>query len=391
MKIIGKLATTSPTLITSTRSLYVTADGRATYIKGPGAFPATSQVRMPVMFDGRPVEVPIIPANTLRGALRRQSAAIVVEHLRKTGEQISLPTYQCLLSGAVHGHPDSGPLRIDGLIEGTQHVVIGLFGGGPRFIPSSVRIDTAWPICQPLMDNRVIPHFGDNDAVRVFIRAASEEAVKTDYLHGLTGFYHLRRADDLTNAIPGGYDFIEGGIDRLADWFTLFHQRPGMKGEDEMEGGDAKKGIKSVAGLSFSEAIIAGVPFACAFDCTGATLEQQGLFLLSLMGFCHKQRLGANGRHGFGRFAYEFEVHDNDGAVIGSLTGGPAVHPSEDALTDALRERIAAARAAIANITGASLRALTAPSAAATADVRGKVKAADAVKAYDRLYTDSAP
>jgi hypothetical protein len=101
---------------------------------------------------------------------------------------------------------------------------------------------------------------------------------------------------------------------------------------------------------------------------------------------CDKPRIGANGRFGFGRFAYQLIVYGNDGSVIGELNGGPTTHPPIESLTDPLRERLNAAQEAIDRITTAELHALSLPSATSIAEVRGKIKGADAAQAYDRLY-----
>ncbi len=122
--------------------------------RGIAVIPAT-KYRLP-MFLGRLdetegphgpafLDVPVIPANDLRGRLRRMAARAVFDALLTRGEQISLDAYHGMTCGAVTGSP-GGRLTFEESVLASGHPFLGLFGGGPRLVRSALQVSTGWPI-----------------------------------------------------------------------------------------------------------------------------------------------------------------------------------------------------------------------------------------------------
>jgi CRISPR type IV-associated protein Csf2 len=397
MRIRGTIRLTSPLLITSTAQGRVTLDGRLTFGDAPGSFPCTTQYRFSANLGGVNVRVPVIPANTWRGSLRRAAAERIKAALIRKKQRISLPAWSCLLNGAASGNPDSGALNIQDVVTATSNVYLGVFGGGPRFVHGGLSASISWPLVHALRDAGII-NAAPDECISAFIPDTGSERV----MHGLTSYYHLRRSDDLSFCRADSYDHIEGGLERIADWLRLYHQRrdddavpaegdaaDGDEGTKDTKRNKKTKGDAQARGtgtLTFAEAISPGVPMSIRFDTHGLTPAQNGLVLRALLDVFAKQRIGANGRLGFGRFGYSFLVEDDNGSS--EVRGGPDTHPQS--LPDHLTAMLSAADEAIESLTATEIDAMFAISSTAVANAKAKlIKAgasAETLAAYDRVY-----
>ena len=114
--------------------------------------------------DYRSPEVPVFPANDLRGRLRRLAAELIFDNLQARGQKISLETYHGMTCGAVTGQPTPG-LDFDLATKSGVHPFLGLFGGGPRLVRSSLQISPAWAITSSTLSAGVIPNRYESDRV----------------------------------------------------------------------------------------------------------------------------------------------------------------------------------------------------------------------------------
>ena len=96
----------------------------------------------------RSPEVPVFRANDLRGRLRRFAADVIFGKLLKRDQKISLEAYHGMTCGAVTGRP-TPDLDFALAIKSGIHPFLGLFGGGPRMVRSSLQISPAWAITKP--------------------------------------------------------------------------------------------------------------------------------------------------------------------------------------------------------------------------------------------------
>jgi len=101
-----RLRTLSPLHITAPEDCRVTLDGKRVY--GQQGFPCslTQKLSIPLRAEDskderRSQSVPLIPANTIRGRLRRMSAKSILDQIEAKGEKLSLPAWQGLQSGAI--------------------------------------------------------------------------------------------------------------------------------------------------------------------------------------------------------------------------------------------------------------------------------------------------
>jgi hypothetical protein len=92
------------------------------------------------------VDIPVIHATTLRGALRRAAADVVKDALIARGETLSLPAYQALQSGAPNatGNAREG-VDVALTYEAGAHPFVGIFGGGAHLFRSHLVVTTAVP------------------------------------------------------------------------------------------------------------------------------------------------------------------------------------------------------------------------------------------------------
>lgn len=111
--------------------------------------------RLRWIIDGRPVEVPVVSGNSIRGLLRRASARTVIEECGIGPQQLSVAAFDLLHSGgalepgkgAGIDHPVDSLRRVRALLP-----PLGLFGGsvGSHVLPGLVDVDMALPIVREL-------------------------------------------------------------------------------------------------------------------------------------------------------------------------------------------------------------------------------------------------
>lgn len=112
----------APLTRTRTKPVFIQADYERTDENGESE--ATS-VRL---------NLPIIPATTWRGMLRRGAAKVIEDRVRELGQKLTYGTYQGLHCGAISHRPDGVPPTTEEIINAKSHVFYGLFGGGPRML-----------------------------------------------------------------------------------------------------------------------------------------------------------------------------------------------------------------------------------------------------------------
>lgn len=310
-KITAVLTTLSPLHITQPGENRVTLDGKTVAENG---FPCPLTTKM--WLSTRPVlsemvsgdeastgvgqrPVPCIPANSLRGQLRRQAARAIMNGLVVRGEQLSIGAYNVLMCGAASGSPDSDPSTVEEAITADANPYFGLFGGGPRLIRSNLRVDTALAITETSLP---------------YLQPGLEGAVSAGQL---TSVGWMRRNDDayfLTDSelqskvIKDAHRALNEHQDGVAGTGR------GEDGSDQTDG--AKGGLSRFNALEY---VRPGVHFAVRLDLEG-TEAQAGLLLQSLLGFVRANRLGGGGRRGFGRFMLQSVTLSENGEhqVIGA-------------------------------------------------------------------------
>ena len=72
------------------------------------------------------------PSNGFRGALRRKAADRIMAVLSARGERLSAEIYNGLRCGAASAQPDTASNSTEEMVRASEHVYMGLFGGGAR-------------------------------------------------------------------------------------------------------------------------------------------------------------------------------------------------------------------------------------------------------------------
>ena len=268
-------------------------------------------------------DVPFVPANSIRGRLRRAGCDVVHEVLRTRGEKVSLGVWHGMMCGAVTGQPNK-KLTFDYIQQASRHPFLGLFGGGPGLVPSSLRLSTAWPIVSATVDNGMVPaKFADGSLVGNY---------QNTFL--LRQVLFSKRIDDAL--VFQGMDSMAGIVEDHANAVVEWAKSVESKTDENGEAGPREKAKLETFGAY--EVVVAGTRLFLPLevDLAHIGLSGYGLFLLALSGFCKKQgrHLGGLARHGFGTYIANFT--DDSGERV--LTDACEPNPANDSVMEAIKE-----------------------------------------------------
>lgn len=227
--------------------------------------------------------VPIVPANSIRGRIRRQAAAIIKEHLLKRNEKLTLDAYHTLMAGSPNGYPDSALPSVDEFNQAAQHPFFGIFGGGPRMLPSRLKVDTAYPINEATIDTGIVPSMLESFSTNLW----NTQAVT------------FRRVDDaLTLTDNQIFDIVDDVVEAVEEWRELTASQGNL--EDEEQSNAKFQGIRS---WTSHEIIKPGTTFHFNMSLNSFDEAQRGLMLRAAEGFFNLQNLGGWSRNGYGRYS----------------------------------------------------------------------------------------
>jgi len=275
--------------------------------------PCTPIQRMWVIGESGPV--PVIPANNIAGRLRRHAAELVLKAIVAKGEKVSLQAYSSLMCGAVGSAPDSRDLSYAEYKKSSEHVYLGLFGGGPRMLPRKVRVLNGVPFRDKVisaMENQMHP-----------------EASKYLQNAPITMAWTCRRNDDLMELVnvPLQESSIDNYVEEIQKRQTTI-----------MEEKSKERSKTSTFSFSSLEFILPGTHFNMGFELDVNNAAQAGLFLMALDSFVSKERIGGKSVNGFGAFLLKDVIlTDENGKESTIFTGDrlnqldPMVKPYLDA------------------------------------------------------------
>jgi hypothetical protein len=111
--------------------------------------------RVRYIIDGRPVDVPVLSGNSIRGLLRRAAARTTLELCEVAPESLGVRSFDLVFSGGAidHGAKAGTAIPIDELRRARESFPpLHLFGGsvGAHVIPGCVDVDMATPITREL-------------------------------------------------------------------------------------------------------------------------------------------------------------------------------------------------------------------------------------------------
>lgn len=267
------------------------------------------------------LDVPVIPANDLRGRLRRMAARSVFDALLVRGEQISLDAYHGMTCGAVTGSP-GGRLTFEESIQASGHPFLGLFGGGPRLVRSALQVSTGWPILASTIQAGVLSEDLQPDVPC---------PLGSEWL--LTQRLFFRRIDDAIRFTDGhAQSVVKDFGPEVTRWIESVSAVKKARESASMKKAKAKPARKAGAsgpalessddttvvtdpetpppnrlqlqGFNAIEFVVPGTRFYLEFrlDETRVGTAGVGLFLQALRQFIIEQNLGGWTKNGFGRF-----------------------------------------------------------------------------------------
>jgi CRISPR type IV-associated protein Csf2 len=283
--------------------------------QGKGLFPCTVTKSIPVLLRDESGEVgtahvPIIPATTLRGILRRVAAGIIEESLLAKGQKISHDLYQALHCGAAQRSLSGAPRDYEALVTSMDNIFFGVFGGGSRMTPSKLVCNDAYPCISILAKQGIAPQL-----------AALPELVPItgrDGIRNLTMVDHIVRRDDLLlgkdpNAPRVIENYAEAYMALVTDMLKRREQQTAEEAQDDEAGPDASRAALST--LVFTEFVVPGVPFFVEISLDNATESQVGLVFKTIQAFVERGQVGGKKAVGAGRFMCSAVVMRSNGKV----------------------------------------------------------------------------
>lgn len=267
----------APLTRTRTKPVFIQADYERTDENGESE--ATS-VRL---------NLPIIPATTWRGMLRRGAAKVIEDRVRELGQKLTYGTYQGLHCGAISHRPDGVPPTTEEIINAKSHVFYGLFGGGPRMLRGNLKVSDSMPVIVQLIESGILPEHLFDSALkgRSSGMLTIEPVIRKDDFIGVS-------SDDNTGSVVGNFEEIysskrDEALDR--------EKSKRLKGADS--NGTAEVEDRGLNAYSFREDVTVGVPFYFHVTIDG-TPAQVGMIINAIK---KQLALGIGGRSalGFGR------------------------------------------------------------------------------------------
>ena len=253
------------------------------------------------------VRVPVIPANTIGGRLRRCAADLILDSLIARGQTVTARAYNTLCAGSADASMDRADSTMDQVLAGYRHPYFGVFGGTSFALRSSLVVHEGYPITgvtsQLLSIPAMAPHSG----------------------HGyeLTSVIELTKKDDIMDVKDPARLEAAVGVEAVGNYIEGI-----QKGRESKA---ARKGTEDVAGKKTELSTVAaihvaspGTHFALRFDLEAASPAHLGLLLMSLQRFASEGQIGGKASKGYGRlasvharlFGYTDGVRDMDGITL---------------------------------------------------------------------------
>lgn len=318
-------------------------------------------------------EVPLVPSNSIRGRLHRASLAILTEALIARGEFITRDAYQMLSNGGMVGGGTNNILSVGELLSARKHVHFGLWGGGPRMLPSSVVTCDLLPVCaETLAGGRIPDSFKDfAPMIQVTIGEGDNQTTERQIAPAwrLLSKRIFKRNDDMMSlnnqAITRlgvlGDDAQQQIAAYQADQVGKREDRKSAKESTEgldvrMLSDEMKASLKKTDITNFltMEVVAPGTvwPVDLRMNST-CTPAQIALFARSVYHFANEQRIGGFGRWGFGQFRAHLTI-TKEGEPIGSIrfndaTSSHELHFFDPSFDEALQAELAAVTGAEIN------------------------------------------
>lgn len=321
--IAADIELTSPMHITAiNKGAYMMPDGEAPYIlryePSGKSSPQCSLTRTMQIFAGsgdtdatkKAPRVPVIPASTFAGKLRRAAAELMFDSMISRNKQVSPDTYNMLTTGTASTSIATAASIPEVVRAARNDPFLHLFGGTTFMISSASVISEGWPLLdvtrglmmtEPILPTASISKLEDmTDAVAI-IR-------KNDVLD--------MRGEQLQSVIT---------LSDLAAYFTKESEDRKATKQRRSEGEAGPK--TSLRAINAYEAIRPGMAFALRIEVTARTPASLGLMLMAVQRLLREGQIGGKTARGLGRFTlapnasrlYELDPENRQTIVLSSI------------------------------------------------------------------------
>jgi CRISPR type IV-associated protein Csf2 len=269
-----------------------------------------------VTSDGRLVREIIGPANSNRGAIRREIGKLISTVIVKEGGKgLSVEVYNGLHSGSGAGRPENNT-KISEMIAGRNHPLIGTMGGGIRMHPSTLRFSDMYPVTADSISAGLVPKEYEHLAPTVtYTDPVTKATVKRPATsHDLINAVNMIKVDDAGRVLrPAEISaMIENPLESVAEHQMLMTENQSTRKQEKAAikatgvTADGTTEVTKKAGGDNMMTIQAVAPGTKMYFNVGFAPGLQGYHigtvLIGLRGFVRRQALGGKISLGFGRF-----------------------------------------------------------------------------------------
>lgn len=286
----------------------------------------------------RAAKVPYVPANSVRGRIRRAIAGRAKQAMAAQGLRIGKAEYYLLTMGSASRSGSKGDFQVDDYEAVYNDPVLGIFGAETNY-PSRLITSDIVPITEETTEACAIPEI----FCAAMMPVPAWRLVDTVTLTAKDDFVDQR--DPSAPAIIDGYE--EAYIDTVQSYAE---NRSKRKSGD----GDAIK--KDMSNIMSFDMIMAGTNLYCSIIGRELTDAQCGLLIRGLSDALVDKGLGGNTRYGYGKVSGMLHV-SLDGAERNGVIAID-VAAQEVSLSDDVKALVEVGDKAIANYNGELLQRL---------------------------------
>lgn len=163
--------------------------------------------------------MPILPANSLRGAFRRAIGRRLIDAICMADGPMPGNVYRGLLSGSGDAAIDRNGRSLEEIIRAHSHVYLGLFGGGSRMLETMYSVGDMMAVCDVnIAAGRISDSLRDM-GVSVIADRAPEKGER-GYARPFRGKRFFTRVDDMARMLDPMRlaGAVEGGVQAVADY-----------------------------------------------------------------------------------------------------------------------------------------------------------------------------
>lgn len=229
--------------------------------------------------------VPVIPASTVGGKLRRAAGGLMAKSLVARGLKISPDAYNVLMSGMASTELKADEKIPEVLTAARRDPFLSVFGGTSFALSAHSVISEGWP-------NLSITE-------SMLMGGSISEPQPFEKLGDMTDVFAIVRKNDVADMRDAVLADVVG-VETLSQYIET---QGAMRADSKAKKAAKEEGKKTdLRALNGVEAVRAGVSFALRVEVTAFEPSHLGLMLLATQEFLREGQVGGKAARGFGRF-----------------------------------------------------------------------------------------